>query len=140
MAMATIGVLVIFFVVFDYWDDVTRGSTGVFGDPAADHPALGRRAVASSRLRDRPAVPRVQHGPQAAREPRGPARGRGARRDVVRLRYIAWVLSGALMGMGGAIWAQYNLAFDPKQFFFTQTFNMLAMIVVGGLASRSPAR
>ena len=43
------------------------------------------------------------------------------------------------MGMGGAIWAQYNLAFDPKQFFFTQTFNILAMIVVGGLASVSGA-
>ena len=33
MAMATIGVLVIFFVVFDNWDAVTRGSTGVFGIP-----------------------------------------------------------------------------------------------------------
>jgi branched-chain amino acid transport system permease protein len=43
------------------------------------------------------------------------------------------------MGMGGGIWAQYNLAFDPKQFFFTQTFNILAMIVVGGLASVSGA-
>ena len=51
--------------------------------------------------------------------------------NVVRLRYAGWILSGAIMGMGGAIWAQYNLAFDPKQFFFTQTFNILAMIVVG---------
>ena len=34
MAMATIGVLVIFFVVFDNWEAVTRGSTGVFGIPA----------------------------------------------------------------------------------------------------------
>jgi branched-chain amino acid transport system permease protein len=59
--------------------------------------------------------------------------------NVVRLRYVAWVLSGAIMGMGGAIWAQYNLAFDPKQFFFTQTFNILAMVVVGGLASVSGA-
>ena len=57
----------------------------------------------------------------------------------MRLRYVAWVLSGAIMGMGGAIWAQYNLAFDPKQFFFTQTFNLLAMVVVGGLASVSGA-
>jgi branched-chain amino acid transport system permease protein len=49
------------------------------------------------------------------------------------------VLSGALMGAGGALWAQYNLAFGPRQFFFTQTFAVLAMIVVGGIASVSGA-
>ena len=34
MAMATIGVLVIFFVVFDNWDDVTRGIDRHLRDPA----------------------------------------------------------------------------------------------------------
>ena len=43
------------------------------------------------------------------------------------------------MAMGGALWAQYNLAFGPKQFFFALTFNLLAMLVVGGLASVSGA-
>jgi branched-chain amino acid transport system permease protein len=59
--------------------------------------------------------------------------------DVVRLRLGAWVLSGALMGCGGALWAQYNLAFGPRQFFFAQTFSILAMLVVGGIASVSGA-
>ena len=58
---------------------------------------------------------------------------------MVRLRLVAWVLSAALMGLGGALWAQYNLAFGPRQFFFPQTFAVLAMIVVGGLASVSGA-
>ena len=47
------------------------------------------------------------------------------------------------MGAGGGLWAQYNIAFGPRQFFFAQTFAVLAMIVVGGLASvaaRSSAR
>ena len=43
MAMATIGVLVIFFVVFDNWDEVTRGATGVFGIPQLDDRLLGPR-------------------------------------------------------------------------------------------------
>ena len=34
MAMATIGVLVIAFVVFESWDAVTRGAQGLFGVPA----------------------------------------------------------------------------------------------------------
>ena len=33
MAMATIGLLVIAFVVFKSWDEITRGSTGLFGVP-----------------------------------------------------------------------------------------------------------
>ena len=35
--------------------------------------------------------------------------------------------------------AQYNLAFAPQQFYFDQTFNLLAMLVVGGLANVSGA-
>jgi branched-chain amino acid transport system permease protein len=138
MAMATIGVLVIFFVVFDNWDAVTRGSTGVFGIPRntslLSAVILSLIAIFVCRVfRESNAGLKLR----ASRADPVAAEALGA--NVVRLRYIAWILSGAIMGMGGAIWAQYNLAFDPKQFFFTQTFNILAMIVVGGLASVSGA-
>ena len=59
--------------------------------------------------------------------------------NVVRLRWWAWTLSGFLMGMGGGLWAQYNIAFGPRQFFFSITFSLLAMLVVGGLGSVSGA-
>ena len=138
MAMATIGVLVIFFVVFDNWDAVTRGSTGVFGIPRntslLSAVILSLIAIFVCRVfRESNAGLKLR----ASRADPVAAEALGA--NVVRLRYAAWILSGAIMGMGGAIWAQYNLAFDPKQFFFTQTFNILAMIVVGGLASVSGA-
>jgi branched-chain amino acid transport system permease protein len=138
MAMATIGVLVIFFVVFDNWDAVTRGSTGVFGIPRntslLSAVILSLIAIFVCRVfRESNAGLKLR----ASRADPVAAEALGA--NVVRLRYVAWVLSGAIMGMGGGIWAQYNLAFDPKQFFFTQTFNILAMIVVGGLASVSGA-
>ena len=138
MAMATIGVLVIFFVVFDNWDAVTRGSTGVFGIPRntslLSAVILSLIAIFVCRVfRESNAGLKLR----ASRADPVAAEALGA--NVVHLRYVAWVLSGAIMGMGGAIWAQYNLAFDPKQFFFTQTFNLLAMVVVGGLASVSGA-
>ena len=138
MAMATIGVLVIFFVVFDNWDAVTRGSTGVFGIPRntslLSAVVLSLIAIFVCRVfRESNAGLKLR----ASRADPVAAEALGA--NVVHLRYVAWVLSGAIMGMGGAIWAQYNLAFDPKQFFFTQTFNLLAMVVVGGLASVSGA-
>lgn len=138
MAMATIGVLVIFFVVFDNWDAVTRGSTGVFGIPR--HTTLVSAVVLSLIAIFICRLFRESNTGLKLRASRAdPVAAEALGANVVRLRYIAWVLSGAIMGMGGAIWAQYNLAFDPKQFFFTQTFNILAMIVVGGLASVSGA-
>jgi branched-chain amino acid transport system permease protein len=138
MAMATIGVLVIFFVVFDNWDAVTRGSTGVFGIPR--HTTLVSAVVLSLIAIFVCRLFRESNTGLKLRASRAdPVAAEALGANVVRLRYVAWILSGAIMGMGGAIWAQYNLAFDPKQFFFTQTFNILAMIVVGGLASVSGA-
>jgi branched-chain amino acid transport system permease protein len=138
MAMATIGVLVIFFVVFDNWDAVTRGSTGVFGIPR--HTTLLSAVVLSVIAIFVCRLFRESNTGLKLRASRAdPVAAEALGAHVVQLRYIAWILSGAIMGMGGAIWAQYNLAFDPKQFFFTQTFNILAMIVVGGLASVSGA-
>ena len=32
----------------------------------------------------------------------------------MRLRLVGWVLSAALMGVGGGLWAQYNIAFGPR--------------------------
>jgi branched-chain amino acid transport system permease protein len=138
MAMATIGVLVIAFVVFESWDAVTRGAQGLFGVPTQTTMwwglafAVGAIAVARY-FRESRAGLRLR----ASREDALAAGALGV--DVVRLRLVAWVLSGALMGAGGALWAQYNLAFGPRQFFFAQTFSVLAMIVVGGLASVSGA-
>jgi branched-chain amino acid transport system permease protein len=138
MAMATIGVLVIFFVIFDNWDAVTRGSTGVFGIPR--HTTLFSAVVFSLIAIFVCRLFRESNTGMKLRASRAdPVAAEALGANVVRLRYVAWILSGAIMGMGGAIWAQYNLAFDPKQFFFTQTFNILAMIVVGGLASVSGA-
>jgi branched-chain amino acid transport system permease protein len=138
MAMATIGLLVIAFVVFESWDAVTRGAQGVFGVPTQTTLwwalAFAVGAIGIARLF------RESKSGLTLRASREDALAAGALGvDVVRLRLGAWVLSGALMGAGGARWAQYNLAFGPRQFFFTQTFSVLAMIVVGGMASVSGA-
>jgi branched-chain amino acid transport system permease protein len=138
MAMATIGVLVIFFVVFDNWDEVTRGATGLFGVPQSTtvYAALAFAAVGIGVSR---AFRESNAGLKLRASRADPLATEALGADVVRLRFYAWVLSGALMAMGGALWAQFNLAFGPKQFFFAQTFNLLAMLVVGGLGSVSGA-
>jgi branched-chain amino acid transport system permease protein len=138
MTMATISVLVIFFVIFDNWDEVTRGAQGVFGIPRNTTIwwAVGFAVVtiALARLfRESPVGTMLR----ASRADPVAAEALGA--NVVLLRWIAWPVSGFIMGMGGGLWAEYNVAFGPRQFFFSLTFALLAVLVVGGLGSVSGA-
>jgi branched-chain amino acid transport system permease protein len=138
MAMATIGVLVILFVVLDNWEGVTRGATGVYGIPQSTTVwaalVFAVLTILVCRL-FRESNPGLEL--RASRTDSLAAEALGS--NVVRLRWWAWTLSGAIMGVGGALWAQYNIAFGPRQFFFALTFNLLAMLVVGGLGSVSGA-
>jgi branched-chain amino acid transport system permease protein len=138
MSMATIGILVIFFVVANNWTNVTRGTTGVYGVPGSTTlwSALAVAVaviVASIYYRTSAAGLKLR----ASKADAIAAAALGA--DVQRLRLGAWIVSGAMMGCGGALWAQYNLAFNAEAFYFTQTFSLLAMVVIGGLATVSGA-
>jgi ABC-type branched-subunit amino acid transport system permease subunit/pimeloyl-ACP methyl ester carboxylesterase len=138
MAMATFGILVIFFVIFQSWNRFTGGVAGLYGVPGRVTIwwAFGFAvfAIAVARLyRELPIGLKLR----ASREDSLAAAALGT--DVRRMRLVAFVLSASLMGVGGAVWAQYNLAFAPQQFYFDQTFNLLAMLVVGGLANVSGA-
>jgi branched-chain amino acid transport system permease protein len=136
MAMATIGVLFVFFNVFENWDAVTRGSSGVFGVPQSTDvwSALIFAVVA---IGIATAFRSSRWGMQLRASAVDPVAAAALGVRVVRLRYMAWVVSAGLMGLGGAIWAQYNLAFDPTQFYLPLTFTLLAIVVVGGLGSVS---
>ena len=54
---------------------------------------------------------------------------------MVKVRLIGWVISALLMGAGGALWSQNNLAFGPNKFYYVETFALLSMLVIGGLGS-----
>ncbi|HEY7198074.1 MAG TPA: branched-chain amino acid ABC transporter permease [Gaiellaceae bacterium] len=136
MTMATISVLVIFFVLFDNWDELTRGSQGLFGIPrsttiwwAAGFAVLTIALVRAFRESNVGSMLRASRADPVAAEALGA--------NVVLLRWAAWTFSGFVMGLGGGVWAEYNIAFGPRQFFFALTFSLLAVLVVGGLGSVS---
>jgi branched-chain amino acid transport system permease protein len=54
---------------------------------------------------------------------------------VVRSRYVSWVLSAALCGLGGALLAHFLGAINPTTFYFHLNFLMLAMLILGGMPS-----
>lgn len=70
---------------------------------------------------------------RASRDDRQAAPASGI--DVRRQRLIAFVVSGALAGVGGAVWAQMNGVVQASQFSLGFTFTTIAMLVVGGMLS-----
>jgi branched-chain amino acid transport system permease protein len=55
--------------------------------------------------------------------------------NVFRHRVIAFAVSGALAGVGGALWAQTNRVVQASQFNLDFTFLTIAMLVIGGMLS-----
>ncbi len=134
MAMATLALLVMLHSVFANWESVTRGTIGVYGIPrnitllnlAASVMLISGLAML---FKASPTGLRLQ----ATRDDPLAARSLGV--NVARVRLAGWGLSACLMGAGGALWAQNNLAFGPNQFYYAETFTLLSMLVIGGLGS-----
>jgi len=137
-ALAMFAVLVIVHEVAQEWDAVTRGSRTMIGVPtntsmntallwavaAIVVAYLYQRSASGLRLR-------------AAREDDFAARAVGI--NVTRERAIAFVLSGFIIGIGGFLYAQFQGAFTPNDFFIAITFLTIAMLVIGGTKSLAGA-
>ncbi len=136
--IATLGLLIIVHGIIIGWRDVTRGSGTFFGVPrdtslwiaaagclvALIVARLYRDSISGLRLR-------------ATRENAIAAGAVGV--NLRRERLISWVLSAALMAVSGALIAHFLGAFSPKKFYFVDTFQLLAMLIVGGMTTTTGA-
>ena len=59
--------------------------------------------------------------------------------NTVRLRWMAWVISTAMVAIGGGLWAHYVTVFSPHAFWVPTNFLLITMLVVGGQGSVSGA-
>ncbi len=138
MAMATLALLVVFHTLFQNATTFTRGSLGLAGIPV--RATIGVATVGAilfifvGRLYK-------ESGPglrvRATRE--DPLSAASVGTNVVRTRYGSWLLSAAMMGAAGSMWAQSVIAFNANQFYFAITFALLAMLVIGGRTSLTGA-
>lgn len=55
---------------------------------------------------------------------------------VYRIKLLAFVISGALAGLAGALLANHNLFVSPSLMHWTQSANLLIMVLVGGIGLR----
>lgn len=59
--------------------------------------------------------------------------------NVVQVRYVGFVFSALLAGIGGGVWAHLITSFSPKAFYILEMFVLLTMLVIGGQGSVSGA-
>lgn len=137
-SIATLGFLVIVHVTLVASVDITRGSQTFFGVPrgVSMFTALAVALIAV-------AVARIYRGTRgglalrAVREDEIAARASGV--NVVRQRFIAWVLGALVSGAAGVLLAHFLGAFSPKDFHFSLTFLLMSMLILGGVSTVSGA-
>lgn len=66
-----------------------------------------------------------------------PVAARGVGIDVLRARIWAFAVSAFFTAVAGALWAHFILAFSASSFYFTITFEVVVMLIVGGMGSIS---
>ncbi len=130
--ITTLGLLIIVHGILIGWRDVTRGAQTFFGVPRATDVTLaaivcGLSLLAARWFRDSRTGLRLRAG----RDDAVAARSVGIR--IPRDRFLAWVLSACLMALAGALLAHSLGAFSPKKFYFTDTFLLLSMLILGGM-------
>jgi branched-chain amino acid transport system permease protein len=138
VAVATMGFLIIVYTILIRWDDVTLGSRGLNPIPTYTNvwSSYGWALIAiyaAWRLR------RSSYGRSmiASRDNLIAARAVGVR--VHRARLLAFTVCAFLSGVGGVLLAHQIGTVTPSAYYFTTTFNIIIMVVLGGLGSISGA-
>jgi branched-chain amino acid transport system permease protein len=55
---------------------------------------------------------------------------------VMRIQLLAFVIAGAFAGLAGALLAEHNLFVSPSLMHWTESANLIIMVIVGGMGLR----
>lgn len=134
----SIALLIIFHTIFVNWIELTRGMRALFAIPVKTNVWLLLIATSFVIL-----IARVFRESALGVQLRASAESRLAAEsmgvNVRALRLIAWVLSAAVVALGGVFYVHLVGSISPKSFYFETTFLTLAMLILGGMNSVSGA-
>jgi branched-chain amino acid transport system permease protein len=137
-SIATFAMLAMVNSIYSNWDSVTAATSSVVGIPIVrtvwPYMAAAILAVVAAWAYG---ISRYGLALRAARDEPTAAAASGI--DIPRMRLIAFVVSGAIMGMGGALYAHSIGIVTPDTFYLGLTFITLSMLVVGGMSTLSGA-
>lgn len=129
--ITTFALLVIIHVVLVHWDNLTNGPQTLFG--VSRYTYLWNTTawailfvIAAYLFKESSLGLRLR----ASRDDEYAAATSGI--NMVMVRWAGFVLSAFVAGLGGGLWAHFITSFSPKAFYLTETFVILAMLVIGG--------
>lgn len=137
-SIATFAMLAMINAIWSNWTSVTAATSSVVGIPIVR--AIWPYAIAailSVFVAWAYAISRHGLALRAARDEPTAAAASGV--NIPRERLYAFILSGAVMGMGGALYAHSIGIVTPDTYYLGLTFITLSMLVVGGMGSLSGA-
>lgn len=136
--IASFAFLIIVHSVALQWEQVTRGARTVFGIPQETTlwtavVAAILTVVAALLFKESSTGLKLR----AARDDEDAAASLGVHAALVR--WIAWLPSVFISGAAGGLWAHFITTFSPAAFYLSQTFLVVAMLIIGGTGSVSGA-
>lgn len=137
-SLGTFAFLNIAFNVASNWESVTGGSTGLAGVPrAATLPSTAAWAIVAIVAAWLFQQTRLCLRLRGSRDDEDAARALGI--GISWERLVSFVLSAAVTGVAGGLFALAFGTFNPSAFFVAATFLAIAMLVVGGRLSLTGA-
>jgi len=136
LAIATLGFSEIIRIVFTNTQDITNGALGIKGIPTVSSLWITFGTlficVVFYALLINSSYGRAF---KAIREDEIAAESMGI--NLFKHKMMAFMISAFFTGIGGGLFAGFLGTVDPKQFYFTLTYNFLLIIVLGGMGSLS---
>lgn len=132
--IATFALLIITHNIFINWEEVTNGARTIFGVDA--YTTLWTAFVwAVLVVIVAYWFKETTYGLmlRASREDEQAAAAMGI--NIVWMRWAAFILSAFVTAVAGALWAHFITSFSPVAFYLTQTFLIVAMLIIGGSGS-----
>lgn len=132
--IASFALLIVIHVVLTHWNQVTNGPQTLFG--VARRTGLWNTAVWACLFIGIAVVFKESKAGlqlRASRDDLVAARAIGI--NITMVRWLALVLSAFAAGIAGGLFAHFITSFTPRAFFLSQTFVILAMLVIGGPAT-----
>jgi branched-chain amino acid transport system permease protein len=137
LAIATLGFSEIIRILITNWQSVTNGALGIKNVPDNANNLWWSFGVAIIVLILTALLIKSSYGRafKAIREDDIAAEAMGI--NLFKHKVLSFVIGGFFAGIGGGLYASLLGTVDPKQFYFTLTYNFLLIIVMGGMGSIS---
>ncbi len=136
--ITSFALLVVLHTVLTHWSALTNGPRTLFGLPEVTSLWLACGAAVAALL-GAFAFKESRYGQllRASRDDEVAAAAIGI--NIVKLRWISFILAALFAGIGGALWGHFVTSFSPRAFYLKETFLILSMLVIGGANTVSGA-